>query len=48
MGIGTYCPHIAFSQTSLILARTRRVYKITLDLEGNFGDCANIIYTAVS
>jgi len=48
MGIGTYCPHIAFSQNSLVLACTRKVYKITLDLDGNFGDCVNIIYTTVS
>lgn len=48
MGIGTYCPHIAFSQNSLVVACTRTVYKITLDLGGNFGDRANITYTIVS
>jgi len=48
MGIVTYCPHIAFSQNSLVLACTRKVYKITLDSGGKFGARANIIYTTVS
>jgi hypothetical protein len=48
MGIGPYCPHIAFSENLLVLARTINVYKITLDLCGNFGNRANINYTTVS